>query len=38
MKPASYTFKEFYDKIKSKIEQDRRELKNGKKTFILADL
>jgi hypothetical protein len=38
IKPGSYTFKEFHEKIRSKIEGERREVKSGKRTFILADL
>ncbi|TNV74577.1 hypothetical protein FGO68_gene4033 [Halteria grandinella] len=38
IKPASYSIKEFHEKIKQKIEQDRKDIKSGKKTFILADL
>ena len=38
IKPGQYNIKQVIDKIKSKIHLDRREVKTGKKTFVLADL
>ncbi|CDW84830.1 ubiquitin carboxyl-terminal hydrolase [Stylonychia lemnae] len=37
-KPAQYLYKNVFERVKNKISQDRKELKSGKKTFIMVDL
>ena len=38
IKPGQYIITNLLEKIKMKVQTERKELKSGKKTFVLADL
>lgn len=38
LQPGAYTFRDISDKFREKLQHDRKDIRYGKKTFILVDL